>query len=410
MTVSILKCTDTYEVLEKLRSEFNKLEDIFPKSLDADIVIKPNLNSSLDALTGNTTDLRVLGSILRILTEYGYKNITILEGPNGGFHRDGIDVFGRNSIDRLAEHFGCEYKDVNYETEKFIVDFEGAKQVQIAEKFRTADLFINVPKLKTHYETLVSVSLKSLIGVLIGQPNKAKTHASLLENILRLNEVVVPHLHVVDGLIAMEGTGPSAGIPVRTDTVLVGTNAYEIDIVAGALMGFSSDELPLIEQALATRRIKKSFVEEAARSVDPILDRPFEKPKPRLLARLVVMPGIDKVVRVIRNSVPVSRMLKIESVRMVMLFIGLTQEVILQQEKTVSLRWNKDKCVSCGKCKKYCPQLFELPHTLNGYPNNCLQCLYCFAVCPENAIEAEGELGYYKEQIRRFGKLIKERS
>jgi len=407
MALSVLKCFDIYDVFDKLRAEFIKRENLLPKNYDATIVIKPNLNSNLDSLTGNTTDLRVLVSILRILKEYGYKYITIMEGPNGGFHRDGINVFARNRIDKIASYYGCQFRDVNYEKDAFFLEFEGAGQVQIATAFKDCDFFINVPKLKTHYETLISVALKSLIGMLVGQPNKAKAHASLYENILRLNDVVKPDLHIVDGLIAMEGNGPSAGKPVRTDIILVGTDAYEIDINVCKIMGFRPEESPLIEKALQTERITVSFIKSAVSSELIFHRRSFERPDPGLLAKLIVMPPFSTVVRTVRNLTPVSQLLKLVAVRRLMLFLGISQEVIIRNERNGELKWIKKKCDHCQKCVQYCPQMLELPHAMETENEACLDCMYCYAVCPNDAYEFLGDLGYYNEQIRRYGKIIK---
>lgn len=407
MAVSLLHCTNTQEILKNLRKEFCNYKHLLPENKNSYIVIKPNLNSNLDALTGNTTDLRVLAAVLRILTENGYKNITIMEGPNGGFHRDGIDVFVRNRINKIAEHYGCRFKDVNYEEKTLFLQFEGAGRVEISKAFKDCDLFINIPKLKTHYETLISVALKSLIGILVGQSNKAKTHASLFENILRLNDEVKSDLYIVDGLIAMEGAGPSAGKPVRTDLVLVGTNPYEIDILACRIMGFSPEDCPLIQKALTTGRISKSFLDEVSSIELPLSIQPFEQPNPALIARLVKIQGFGSIVRTVRNWPPVSRLLKYVAVRRIMLLLGMTQEIIINQERDVKLKWNEEKCKSCFKCASYCPQMIDLPTNLLNENSNCIDCLYCYAVCPEHAIEVEGELGFYKEQLRRYDSYIR---
>jgi len=407
MTVSLFECTDVQQVLETLRSEFNTRQSILPANQNASIIIKPNLNSNLDALTGNTTDLRVLGSVIRILKERGYGNITILEGPNGGFHRDRIDVFARNSIDKLASYYNCKFRDVNYEKKILMLQFENAGRVAVAEMFKECDFFVNIPKLKTHYETLISVALKSLIGTLVGQPNKAKTHASLLENILLLNDEIQADLIVVDGLIAMEGTGPSAGKPIRTNLIMAGTNPYEIDIIASMIMGFEPSKCPLIQRALETNRISLSFLKKAVSTKLPIAKKNFDRPHPSLLSRLVMMPGVAETVRKVRNSAPVKALLKLVFIRRMMLLLGITQEIILPNDKNVTLNWNHNKCVSCGKCAKYCPQMLNLPKSLEEKNDACINCLYCYAVCPSNAIQVEGELGYYKEQVRRYGKLIK---
>ena len=54
-------------------------------------------------------------------------------------------------------------------------------------------------------------------------------------------------------------------------------------------------------------------------------------------------------------------------------------------------------------------RLFQWPEALPSTEvmASCLDCLYCFAVCPGGAIKADGELGFYAEQMRRYEKLIK---
>jgi uncharacterized protein (DUF362 family)/ferredoxin len=405
--LSIHKCTNTQDALEKLRAEFSKRENLLPTNYDARIVIKPNLNSNLDSLTGNTTDLRVLISIIRVLKEYGYNCITIMEGPNGGFHRDGINVFARNKIDKVASYYGCKFKDVNYETDSFPIEFQESGIVQIASAFKECDFFINVPKLKTHYETLISVALKSLIGVLVGQPNKVKAHASLNENILRLNDALKPDLHIVDGLIAMEGTGPSAGRPRRTDIILVGTDAYEIDVYVCKIMSFKPEESPLIVKALETKRITDSFVKNVLSCELKFYQKPFEPPNPGLLAKLIVTEPFSELIRAVRNSAPVNHLLKLTAVRRLMLFLGISQEVIIRKERNGEIKWNEEKCERCQKCAHYCPQMLDLPEAFEMDNTACLDCMYCYAVCPTDAYEYLGDLGYYNEQKRRYGKIIK---
>jgi len=407
MNLSLHKCSNTREVLDELRVEFTNRENLLPANYDATIIIKPNLNSNLDGLTGNTTDLRVLVSIIQILKEYGYKYITIMEGPNGGFHRDGINVFARNKIDKVASYYGCKFKDVNYEMNSFPIEFHKSGMAQIASAFKECDFFINVPKLKTHYETLISVALKSLIGVLVGQPNKVKAHASLHENILRLNDAIKPDLYIVDGLIAMEGTGPSAGMPLRKDIILVGTDPYEIDICVCKIMGFQPEESALIVKAFETKRIADTYTKIALPAELTIQQKPFERPHPNLLAKLIVMPPFSGLIRVLRNSAPVNHLLEVVAVRRLMLILGVSQEVIIRQERNGQIKWNEEKCDHCQKCAFYCPQMLELPEAFEKENSACLDCMYCYAVCPNDAYDYWGDLGYYSEQKRRYGKIIK---
>ena len=80
--------------------------DLFPTSKDAKILLKPNLNSNMNALTGNTTDLRILSILVEFVKEQGYSNIIIGEGTNSGFYRNRIGVISRLRIDALARHYG----------------------------------------------------------------------------------------------------------------------------------------------------------------------------------------------------------------------------------------------------------------------------------------------------------------
>jgi len=224
-----------------VHESIDEFKGLFPTDKGARLLVKPNLNSNLDALTGNTTDLRVLADVIEYLKETGYSRITIAEGYNSGFHRDGISVITRNRVDRLAAHFGVDVVDLNFAKGRPI-EFENGLRAEVADLCFESDFFINVPKLKTHYETLITVCLKSLIGILVGRENKALAHESLIKNILRINDAVRPDLHVVDAMIAMEGNGPSAGTPVRMDSLFVGDDPYVTDLVAARLLSFPYED------------------------------------------------------------------------------------------------------------------------------------------------------------------------
>ncbi|NQT55122.1 MAG: DUF362 domain-containing protein, partial [Desulfobacteraceae bacterium] len=219
-----------FEVLEKYK-------DLLPSSNYAKILLKPNLNANMNALTGNTTDLRILSVVIQYLKENGFTNIIIGEGTNSGYYRNKIGVISRLKVDQLARHYGVNVKDLNY-SKTHEIDFARGVKAQVAKECLEADLFINIPKLKTHFEVGMSVCLKNLMGCLVGQENKKKTHQNLAENILRVNQSVKPHLHIVDALIAMEGLGPTRGTPIRMDAILIGTDPYLIDLVCAKIAGF----------------------------------------------------------------------------------------------------------------------------------------------------------------------------
>ena len=57
---------------------------VFPADKAAPILHNPNGNANMNALTGNTTDLRLLVALLGHLRDAGYTNVTVGEGTNSG--------------------------------------------------------------------------------------------------------------------------------------------------------------------------------------------------------------------------------------------------------------------------------------------------------------------------------------
>ena len=188
--VNIKKVYSSQDIRHAVFEILGGYSDILPVSKDAKILLKPNLNSNMNSLTGNTTDLRLLASVIEFLKKKGYRDITIAEGTNSGYYRNDISVIRRLCVDALAGYYDVRVLDLNY-AEKVDIDFEDGIQASVAKDCLEADFLINIPKFKTHFEVGMSVCLKNLMGCLVGQENKKKTHKSLAKNILNTKADVV---------------------------------------------------------------------------------------------------------------------------------------------------------------------------------------------------------------------------
>ncbi len=248
MQLSIKEAYSFKEIKEKIREVINEVENILPASKGASIFLKPNLNANMNALTGNTTDLRVLSSVIHTLKDKGYHNITIGEGTNSGYYRSNISVISRLKVDELANYYGVKVIDLNY-AEPYEIDFEKGVKASVAREAVESDFLINLPKLKTHFEAGMTVCLKNLMGCLIGQDNKKKTHKDLAKNILNINDTLKPNLHIVDGIIAMEGLGPTRGTPLKTGVLIAGTDPYLIDLVCAKIAEFDYRKVRTLKAA-----------------------------------------------------------------------------------------------------------------------------------------------------------------
>jgi len=392
------------ELYERLENNYAHL---FPASKSAKILLKPNFNSNMNALTGNTTDLRILSAVVVFLKEKGYTNILIGEGTNSGFYRNKIGVSTRLKGDQLARYYGVEMMDFNY-AEPHEITFDKNVKASVAKEAVEADLFINLPKLKTHFENGMTVCLKNMMGCLIGQENKKKVHDNLPENILRINQAIKPHLHIVDGLIAMEGLGPTRGTPLRMDTIVIGEDPYLIDLACARLACF--DHRAVRTLALAE---EKGMLTAAHHDFINALDlagfqKKFAPPKAGPLATFIHSPKRQKFFLKIRKTPFFTYLAATDWFGRLLFLTGLRQDVFLKEEMTIKgLAHDQKACVSCGACRDVCPLDRPLPEGLNQPAENCIHCLYCYAVCPQQAISVDGELGFFEEQLKQYDHLIR---
>lgn len=422
---NIIRCKNGSDLKQKLAKQLESYLDIFPKSKSARILLKPNVNSNMNALTGNTTDLRLIAAVISFLQQQGYKNIAIGEGTNSGFYRNRINVITRLMINKLAEVYGVEIIDLNY-AEGVPVELEHGVIAQIAKPCKEADFLINLPKFKTHFEVGMTGCLKNLMGCLVGQENKKKMHQSLVKNIIKLNQQIKPQLHILDGLIGMEGTGPTRGIPVNLGLVMVGTDPYLIDLACAYIAKFIdfpnpqspiSNSLRLLhtaEQAgMITPEHRKFLYEYTIKDyIHPTKLRP---PKVNMLVGFIHHPSRQKFFLKIRQTRFFTAVCSTKLVGELLFKTGLRQDRFLEREMKCDKLYvsNPAKCKQgCKKCQEYCPVDLVLPEALNpeALPetnSKCIKCMYCYMVCPERVIVFEGASGFFAEQQRQYDEIIR---
>jgi uncharacterized protein (DUF362 family)/ferredoxin len=370
-----------------------------PQQQNAHIVIKPNLNNDLSALTGNSTDLRVLLSVLEGLQQHGYANITIADGPNVGVFRKAVDVFGRLGVRQLAEKFGVNLVDLNQSPYVEVETVSGT--VRVAEICLNADFLINIPKIKTHAEAGMSLAVKNLMGCVVGTDTRIM-HQDLGSNLIRLNQVIKPDLVIVDGLIGMEGNGPGDGEPRKLDLILAGRDAFIVDLLVAQLMNLDRDSISYLRIAKEEGRFSDPDLE----LIDQIeaLVHLNEPPKRNPLSEILEHRSLGKVrdlTRFIHGTVWARKLLY---------RLGIMQDVYEDANAHIEhLELDFDLCDDCGRCLEICPT--ELSITKPGFDfyasPDCLNCLYCALICPQEAIRIDGELGYLEAHISRYGGAIR---
>ena len=109
-----------------------------------------------------------------------------------------------------------------------------------------SDFLINVPVLKTHAQTKVSLGLKNLKGCLKTSSKKLCHHVGLgLENCFTfVADYVKPSLTIVDGIYALERGALHFGNAFRKDIIIASRDILAADMVAAKTIGFNPEDIP----------------------------------------------------------------------------------------------------------------------------------------------------------------------
>ena len=400
-TVHLFERIEDVQTLSDVISLIFKQPEVnLPSSKESLILLKPNLNNDLNALTGNSTDMRVLVTVVKYLQSDGYRKIIIADGPNAGISRRGIDVISRLKIDKLGKYLGVQVLNLN-QMPGVEVELTNGKKAQIANICFEADYFINLPVLKTHAEAQLSICCKNLVGCLVSE-NKRVAHDNLLPNIVRLNEIVKPHLHIVDALMCMEGNGPGDGIPRKLGAVISGNDAFLTDLICARLVGSDVSEIKYLELAQQQGFLQMED-KKYSEMIAPIATF-IKAPKPTLPNRILnnkVFTRLRKAMRpVVYNRLAAHILYKLK----------LSQDIYIEDDDIIEKLsiTDRTKCKNCNApCINYCP--IELPVNSPDFEfaeSECIKCLYCHLVCSEDIIEIEGTLGFFLNHKRKYRKLI----
>jgi len=261
MTVSLVKfdgSLDSFRKAIELCDGFGKL------SRNDKVLIKPNncFRHKIMPPYGMVTTSKIIDGIVQLLLEHGCKDISIGEGAIIGIF-DELDPYTKRGfkgtgIDRVAYKYGVKLIDFNQGLFQEL-DLGGVKaQVSIAAL--EADFLINVPVLKTHFQTKVSLGFKNLKGCL-SKASKQKFHTTnrLDSLICLLNEAIESDLVIIDGIYMLEkGPEALAGVAHRKDLIIASPDIFECDIVGSTILGIDPSQVDYL----------KEFAERHNRSFD----------------------------------------------------------------------------------------------------------------------------------------------
>lgn len=282
--VGICKGRNISRVVRQAVDLAGGLEKLIPSG--SRVLIKPNLSVALPANTGVTTDPRVVKALIELVREAGAKEIMVGESAVVGF--DAGAIFDALKVRSLFEKAGAKVVNLDQDqtVEIKIPKGEVLKKLKVCRTAYESDVIISVPKMKTHFQTGVTLSLKNMKGTVpddskriihrIGVPVRKREEYGLDQAIVDLNTVISADLTVIDATIALEGFVPGprlVGTPVRLDTIIAGIDPVAVDAVGCRVIGLNPLEVRHIRLAHERKlgRMLPKEIEVLGRSIESVL-------------------------------------------------------------------------------------------------------------------------------------------
>jgi uncharacterized protein (DUF362 family) len=251
MTVSLVKFDGS---LDSLRRAIELCQGFEKLGRNDRVLIKPNncFRHKIMPPYGMVTTSWIVDGVVQLLLEYGCKDISIGEGAIIGIV-DELEPYTKRGfkgtgIDKLAQKYGVKLVDFNQGPFREL-DLGGIN-VQVSEIALDTDFLINIPVLKTHFQTKVSLGFKNLKGCL-SKDSKRRFHISkrLDTLVCLLNEAIKSDLVIIDGIYMLEkGPETIVGVAHRKDLIIASPDVFECDAVGATILGVDPAQVDYLKE------------------------------------------------------------------------------------------------------------------------------------------------------------------
>ncbi len=369
--VALVKCEDYKDAplaVAKALDLIGGVEMILGK--DEKLLLKPNFLAKCPPEKACTTHPEVFKGVAKYLLEKGYKNLSYGDSPG---HGDTAAIAKECGVAAVAEELSIPLADFTAGKTTGFPDGKVAKEFVIANGVLECDGIVNVCKMKSHMLERITGAQKNIFGCVFGL-NKGASHvkypnATLFAEMLAdLNLMLKPRLHIMDGVVAMEGNGPQSGTPKKMNVILASTDSVALDSVFASLVYLDPSLVP-------TNVVggKWGVGESDINNIKVITENGILTVSEA--KQLYGAPDFD-VYRGKEDKGEIS-------------YLKPFKKLIKRKPKI-----KKNLCVACGICVKSCPvEGGALHFKKKGKPpvydyDKCIECYCCQEMCPKKAIYA----------------------
>jgi uncharacterized protein (DUF362 family)/ferredoxin len=340
-------------------------------------VLKPNFVAGRSSETGATTSFALLKAVAQEVHACGAEPV-LCETPGTEFDREatytilGVEKFCADNGIRIAcvDPEGGEQDWIELRP-------AGAKRLRRFRipRFLQEACFINLPVLKTHVVSTMTLGMKNPMGMLPRPDRRAMHTLGLAQCIVDMNRGIKPDLTIVDGSVGQDGEGPLYGEKADLQVLVAGRDGLAVDLTCCQLVGIQPRDIPHLK--LALEQLGQPSLQLVGEDIGVI--KQFRLPQQKTLYRFIfwLMYPLDY---------PYSWIAERGRHFCTTLYstglVGTRPQII------------EASCTRCGICVEACPlpDVIDLK-TLQVNSKTCQRCLLCYEACPEDAISVKGYSG-----------------
>ncbi len=236
-----------------------------------DVIIKPNIcGSGRTPEYATTTNPEVVAALVALCLGAGAKRVRVMDLPFASI--SGSDfAYDSSGIAEVVGKAGGEMEVMA--SMKFqntpIPNGRSITSCRVYQDILKTDVLIDVPIAKHHGNTILTLGMKNLLGVVDNAPSYHT--GDLSEKVVDLNTLVRPHLVVVDAIRILMNNGPTGGSlndVKRMRTIIASHDIVAADSYGATLFGMTGDDLPIVRggarRGLGTMDLSSIKIEEIA--------------------------------------------------------------------------------------------------------------------------------------------------
>lgn len=319
-------------------------------------LLKPNLLKPASPDKAITTHPVIIKAVIELIKDY---KAQALIGDSPGLSTPEKVLKKLDLIDFLNQ---TNTKIADFSKKKLFKNSNNLiyKELMLPQVIEEVDEIINLPKLKTHQMMVITWAVKNLYGFIYGI-EKIKYHfladkdydhfAKLLIDIYNF---VNPGINIIDGIVGMDGNGPSSGNIKNFNILAVSDNALSLDYILCSTFNLDHKKIPHLSVAL-NKGLKE--IQEQAISTSSEVSASY-----------------------IKLSLPEAHDLNFSMPHLVS---GIVKKYLIPYPSI-----NSKICIKCGLCRDICPR--GAIKSAGSYfidRRDCIRCYCCQELCDKGAIK-----------------------